>query len=435
MKKLLAALSVFLLLVACTTTEALKDIPGLAGDTASLSTLVDALGAAELVDDLQADGPFTVFAPSNDAFAALLAAQDVADLDGLIAKLGATTVRDILLYHVVAGTSNAADLSDGDSLDTLLVGEAISVSVGETVTLNDGAATVTNTDIEASNGVVHIIDAVLLPPSLAGPGDIAAVAAATPELSTLVAALTAGGLVDDVQAEGPFTVFAPNNAAFAALLAAQEVADLNALITELGAEAVIGILQYHVVAGLQNAADLSDGDTLTTLQGEEISVGVSGSTVTLNGDITVVTPDVAASNGVIHIVDGVLLPPSLSGPAPVEVTVTLSGANEVPAITSPYDGTATVTLTGSTLTVSGSYSAGMIIAPPGAHIHGPATATENAGVLYAFEFDNSTYTFSGTFDLSEDEVGYFNDGLLYINLHTAANPTGELRGQITPPSP
>ena len=313
----------------------------------------------------------------------------------------------------------------------------------------EGGAAITFDELEAFNGYVNVhlsaedLGIVVASANIGAnanlevptPGNIAEVATAETSLSTLVAALTAAGLVNDVSADGEFTVFAPDNDAFVALLADVGVADLDSLITELGAETVASVLQYHVVAGATAAGELEDGATLTTLQGEEITVSVdSDSNVTLNNGVTVTSANNVASNGVVHIIDGVLLYPTFGeddGATTVEVE--LSGTNEVPnPVVTDFSGSATVTLDGTTLTVNGTYSEDMVIAGPGAHIHGPAGVDANAGVLYPLVFNNDADTISGEFELSETEVGYFNDGLLYLNLHTADNPSGELRGQIVP---
>jgi len=266
----------------------------LAQATNDLSTLVDALTAADLVDTLSGEGPFTVFAPTNAAFAAieetvteLLKAENKADLV------------NVLTYHVVSGKSMAADLSDGTDLATVMAGGKLSVAMaGDTVTIG-GVANVTQADVEASNGVVHIINVVLVPPN------IVQLAQATNDLSTLVEALIAADLVDTLSGPGPFTVFAPTNAAFAAieetvteLLKAENKADL------------VNVLTYHVVSGKSMAADLSDGtDLATVMAGGKLSVAIAGDTVTIGGVAKVATPDVKAFNGVVHIIDAVLVPP------------------------------------------------------------------------------------------------------------------------------
>jgi len=134
-----------------------QDIVALAAGTPELSTLVSAVGAAELVETLQGDGPFTVFAPTNDAFSAV--GQET--LDELLAPEGKAQLTDILTYHVVPGELMAADLQDGQELETVQGGK-LQVSVeGDTVRVGD--ATVVMADVDASNGVVHVIDAVLMP--------------------------------------------------------------------------------------------------------------------------------------------------------------------------------------------------------------------------------------------------------------------------------
>lgn len=417
-----------LILTACPAAneEDEEDITDIAGGNANLSTLVDALDKAGLVDELQGEGPFTVFAPTNAAFAALLEAQEVDSLDALITKLGAETVTDILLYHVVEGVQRAADLTDGEQLTTLQ-GEVITVGVAEsTVTLN-GTAEVTTPNIEASNGVIHLIDAVLLPPTLVpDEQDIVELAQATPDLSILVEAVVAANLVDTLKGPGPFTVFAPTNAAFEALLA-----ELGITKEELLARGdLAAILTYHVANGKTLAADLSDGQTIPTVQGEDIVVDITESIVTLNGISEVTATDILASNGVVHLIDTVLLPPAAD---PVTVEVSLSGAQEVPPVTNPgIFGSATVTLDGRLLTVDGSYSG---FTATMAHVHGPAPAGETAGVVNGVMLDISVAgAFTGELVLTDPQIQEFNEGLYYLNVHSEDNPTGEIRGQIVPPS-
>ena len=414
-----------LILTACPAADTdTGDITKIATDNENLSSLVSALSKAGLVEALQADGPFTVFAPTNAAFEALLEAQDVADLDALITKLGAVTVTNILKYHVVAGAAKAADLNNGQELTTLQ-GEKISVAVAASgVTLN-GNAKVTTADVEASNGVIHLIDTVLLPPSLLPPTqDIVEFAQATPELSILVEAVIAAGLVDTLKGTGPFTVFAPTNAAFAALLT-----QLGATKEELLAqEDLAAILTYHVASGKVLAADLSDGQTIPTVQGEDIVVDIEGNVVTLNGISEVTATDIEASNGVVHLIDAVILPPAAT---PVVVEVALSGAQEVPPVTgSESAGTATVTLDGRTLTVDGTYTG---FTATMSHVHGSAEAGATAGVVNGVMLDISVAgTFTGELVLTDPQIADFNDGLYYLNVHSAANGSGEIRGQIVP---
>jgi transforming growth factor-beta-induced protein len=169
---------------------------------------------------------------------------------------------------------------------------------------------VVTADVAIENGVVHVIDGVLLPEiTLPTVGEAATAAG----LTTLIDALVAAELDDDVANAEAVTVFAPTNAAFTALLEAQEVTDLDGLITKLGAAAVADVLTFHVVPAVAFSHDLSNGDTFTTLQGEDLTVNIDSEgavTVTdVNDNTFNVTPaDVAIANGVVHVIDGVLLP-------------------------------------------------------------------------------------------------------------------------------
>jgi uncharacterized surface protein with fasciclin (FAS1) repeats len=138
------------------------------------------------------------------------------------------------------------------------------------------------------------------------PGDIVAVASGNADFSTLVAAVKAAGLVETLQGPGPFTVFAPTNAAFAALPAGV----LDKLLLPANKEVLTKILTYHVVSGKVMAADVKAGD-VPSVEGSPIAVTVDGGTVMLNGTAKVVASDVAASNGVIHVIDAVILPPGV----------------------------------------------------------------------------------------------------------------------------
>lgn len=273
----------------------------------NFETLVTAVTAAGLADTLSGEGPFTVFAPTDEVFAALPAGT----LDELLADPEGS-LSDVLLYHVVEGAVMAEDVVGLDSATTLL-GEEITISVeGDTVLLNDTVQVVT-TDIEASNGIIHVIDGVLIPPTMAEAESeemagetIAEIAAANENFSTLVAALEASGLVSAFDGKGTFTVFAPSDEAFSAL----PEGTLEALLEDPEGQ-LASILQYHVVEGAVFAEDVVAAESVTTLLGEEIAISVEGDTVLLNDEIEVITTDIEASNGVIHVIDGVLLPPSM----------------------------------------------------------------------------------------------------------------------------
>jgi transforming growth factor-beta-induced protein len=281
----------------------------LAQATPSLSTLVTAIETAGLTSTLKGPGPYTVFAPTNSAFDNL---PDGA-LDILLAN--PSVLAEVLQYHVVSGKVMSSDLSTG-SVNTLLSGESIDVTVsGSSVTLN-GSANVTAADNEATNGVVHIINEVLLPEGFELPKqDIVAIAAATPSLSTLVDALTLfPDLVTALSSDGTYTVFAPDNDAFAALLTAIGQTSLD----DVPESVIRTILEYHVIStAALFSTDLSDGQTADAVSGEEISITINMDGVFISGS-QVVSADIEASNGVIHLVEDVMVPPSI---APIVGTI------------------------------------------------------------------------------------------------------------------
>ena len=281
-----------------------SDIVDVAVAADAFPTLVAALGAADLVDTLKGDGPFTVFAPTEEAFVELLGALGVTATE-LLADTELLT--SVLLHHVVPGKVMSADLAGASELMvTTVQGGQVSVteSMGS-VTIDE--ATVVTADIEASNGVIHVIDKVLLPVvEEVVASDIVDVAVAADAFPTLVAALGAADLVDTLKGDGPFTVFAPTEEAFVELLGA-----LGVTATELLAdtELLTSVLLHHVVPGKVMSADLAGASELmvTTVQGGQVSVTESMGSVTID-EATVVTADIEASNGVIHVIDKVLLP-------------------------------------------------------------------------------------------------------------------------------
>ncbi len=285
-----------------------------------LSTLVTAVTEAGLVDTLNSDGPFTIFAPVNDAFAAL----PPADLEAVLADKDLLT--SILTYHVVAG----------ESLDAAALGAAGSAATVQGAMLEFGAdgTTVNGVDVLCSNvmtanATVHIIGELLMPPAAtetaAGPtgplcsaipadgegsfagmtDDPAATAASNnPLLSTLVTAVTEAGLVDTLNSDGPFTIFAPVNDAFAAL----PPADLEAVLADK--DLLTSILTYHVVAGEKlSGADLAGMDSVTTVNGADLTLEVAADgTLMVNGQASVGCADVPTANATVHIIDAVLMP-------------------------------------------------------------------------------------------------------------------------------
>lgn len=350
------------------------DIVDTAVAAGEFNTLVSAVQLAGLVDALKGEGPFTVFAPTDAAFEKLpaeLLEAALADPEGLLTQ--------VLLYHVVSGKVMSTDLSDGLEAATLQ-GESVAFTLGDGVAMvND--ANIVAADVETTNGVIHVIDTVILPPSLVAavaaaaeenamaeatpapteePAEEAAAAEATPapteeaveetaapaadivdtavaagSFNTLVAAVQAAGLVDALKGEGPFTVFAPTDDAFAQI--PQETID--ALLADPTGD-LTQILLYHVVAGKVMAADLSDGLTAATLQGGEVTFSLSDSAAMVNGANIIVT-DIETSNGVIHVIDSVILPPAAEAapaeatPAPAEEAAPAAEATAAPAEEAP----------------------------------------------------------------------------------------------------
>jgi uncharacterized surface protein with fasciclin (FAS1) repeats len=267
------------------------------------SILVEAVVAAGLVDDLSAAGPFTVFAPTNDAFAALLAELGVSKED-LLASTDLLTA--VLTYHVVPGSVLASGVPAEQAVTTLAGGIFKPTAVPGGLAIADGRNRVANivaTDVFASNGVIHVIDKVLLPADK----NIVATAQSLPDFSILVEAVVAAGLVDALSAEGPFTVFAPTNDAFAALLAELGVTKAELLAST---DLLTAVLTYHVVPGRVLASGVPIGDAITTLQGATFNVDADLA-ITDGRDrmANIVATDVLTSNGVIHVIDRVILPP------------------------------------------------------------------------------------------------------------------------------
>ena len=252
-----------------------KDIVETALAAGKFTTLAKALTDAGLVDTLKGAGPFTVFAPTDDAFKKLAA---VPSGDAL---------KNVLLYHVVSGQAGPLDLKDKGVLTTVAGSPAL-------VDTSDGVkvagAKVSLPNVVASNGVIHVVDSVLLPPDK----DIVETAVAAGSFTKLAAALQSAGLVDALKAKGPFTVFAPTDAAF------------NALSAVPSGDALKNVLLYHVVMGAVGAGDLKAGDVPTLLADEQLKIDLSGG-VKVN-DAKVSMANIVTKNGVIHVIDKVLVP-------------------------------------------------------------------------------------------------------------------------------
>ncbi len=255
------------------------------------NTLEAAVLAAGLETTLSGPGPFTVFAPTDAAFAALPAGT----VDALLADIPALT--NILTYHAVGASALSTSLTNGQ-LVTTLQGQKVTVTINNgNVFINNAQVTVA--DIVATNGVVHVIDAVLLPPT----GTVVDVVVNSPNHTTLEAAVIAAGLAGTLSGTGPFTVFAPTDAAFAALPAGT----VDALLADI--PALTNILTYHAVAGSAFSAGLNNGQMITTVQGQKVTVTINNGNVFIN-NTQVTVADIVATNGVVHVIDAVLLPPT-----------------------------------------------------------------------------------------------------------------------------
>lgn len=309
MKKLLfglfLALGAVLAFTACKDDDEQKNIVELAQGDANLSTLVAALQRAGLVNALSGSDQLTVFAPTNAAFASLLTSLGYAKLE----DVPVDALKNILLNHVVSGEVKSSALTTG-YVKTLLPYGATNSYLSNYVDLTSGVkiggARVTTADVDASNGVVHIIDKVIVPPTVVNQ------ALNNPNFSTLVAALTRSGLgvdyVSILSGAGPFTVFAPTNAAFAALLTELGVASLN----DIPAATLNNVLQYHVVNGANVlSAQLTDEQIVTSLEGSTFKIDLTGGAkiVDAKGRVAnIIATDVQATNGVVHAIDKVILP-------------------------------------------------------------------------------------------------------------------------------
>lgn len=269
-------------------------IVDVAASNSDFSTLVAALQATGLDAALEGEGPFTVFAPTNDAFDAVLNYLGISATDFLA---DTDLVTSILLYHVVAGNVTSDVVVGLDSAETLN-GASVRIGSGPTGVQINGSANVIITDIQANNGVIHVIDSVLFPPA-----NILALARDN-GLSIFEQALQAAGLYDTVLNGGPFTVLAPTDAAFVAALDA-----LGLTADELFAntELLTSVLLYHVISGSVTSDVVVTLNSASTLNGASISI--SGTSFN-GGQANVFQPDLIGSNGVLHIIDGVLLPPS-----------------------------------------------------------------------------------------------------------------------------
>lgn len=272
-----------------------KNIVDTAVDAGKFKTLAAALGAAGLVDAVKGPGPFTVFAPTDEAFAKL----PKGTVETLLKPENKEKLKAILTYHVVPGKVMAKDVV-GIKGAKSLNGQRIDVKVVDGKVMVGGAQ-VMATDVSCTNGVIHIIDSVILPSE----DKIPAVATKAGKFNTLLAAAKAAGLVDALSGDKALTVFAPTDEAFAKL----PKDTVESLLKPENKEKLKAILLYHVVDGRVYSEDALAAKSATTLQGGKIEISVKDGAAYVNG-AKILATDVNASNGVIHVIDSVILPPA-----------------------------------------------------------------------------------------------------------------------------
>jgi transforming growth factor-beta-induced protein len=284
-----------------------------------LNTLAAALQAAGLDDDLAGSTQLTLFAPSDAAFAAL----PPGTVDSLLQPANRQQLIDILSYHVVAGAVPSATARTLTSATTL-GGSAIAIdAIGTDLFVNDGK--VTQADVAASNGVVHVVDTVLLPPQ-----SVVATLQAR-GFSTLVAAVQAAGLATTLSGPGPFTVLAPTNAAFAALPAGA----LDSLLLPANQADLARLLTYHVLPARTNAGAALAGELAETVQGSSVLFRTANGQAQVNGT-RIRSFNIPCTNGVVHVLDAVL-----SVPAPIATAAQQLGFSTLVAALNATNLTAT----------------------------------------------------------------------------------------------
>lgn len=271
-----------------------NNIVDVAQEAGSFNILLEAAQKAGLANFLATEDDLTFFAPSDAAFTALLSELGISSLD----DIPAADLAQILSYHVIGSEVRSTDLSTG-YVPTLASFDGNSMSmyvmVGDDVAIN-GNAKVTTADIQADNGVIHVVDKVILPPSVVD------FALANENFTTLVEAVVKAGLVEALSTAGPFTIFAPTNDAFDELFDQLGISGVD----DLTAEQLAPILTYHVVPGNIVSTELSNGEVGTLNEGSSLTIDLSNGV--LINESEVIAADIQGTNGVIHVIDQVLLP-------------------------------------------------------------------------------------------------------------------------------
>ena len=303
MKKLIAIIAAT---AACINVQA-KDIVDALEDCGQFKTLVAAVKAAGLVETLKGDGPFTVFAPNDHAFARL----PKGTVENLLKPENKEQLKSILTFHVVGDAKTSCSLRSGEI--TTVNGAHLKVKRwGNHLFLNNNYARVREADVRFSNGIVHVIDKVMLPPrkktvftSTAKERksmDIVDTAVAAGKFKTLAAALKAAGLIETLKSKGPFTVFAPTDEAFSKL----PKGTVEELLKPENRDKLVNVLKYHVISGKVASADIKEGKA-KTVSGKSVRLKLKNDGVMVN-KAQVTKADVAANNGIIHVIDTVLIP-------------------------------------------------------------------------------------------------------------------------------
>lgn len=271
-----------------------KNIVEVAAEAGQFNILIQAAQKASLAEYLSTTDGITVFAPTDAAFEALLTDLGATSLD----EIPVADLTNILLYHVIGSKAMSSVLQTG-YLPTLskLGDNSISmyINLANGVAINKNTK-VTTADVLAKNGVIHVVDKVILPPSVVN------IALDNDNFSILVQAVVKAGLVDALSGAGPFTVFAPTNDAFNTLFAQLGISGIN----DLSAEQLIPILTYHVVSGNVLSKSLSNGNVGTLNEGKNLTVNIN-SGVKINSS-EVIAADIQGSNGVVHVINKVLIP-------------------------------------------------------------------------------------------------------------------------------
>ncbi|MCX5691105.1 MAG: fasciclin domain-containing protein [Planctomycetota bacterium] len=269
-----------------------SDIVDTAVAAGKFKTLAAALNAAGLVETLKGKGPFTVFAPTDEAFAKLPAGT----VETLLKPENKARLAAVLTYHVLAAEVAAKDVKTGHV--QTVNGQRVDLVAKDGSVKIDGA-TVTTADIKCSNGVIHVIDTVILPSEK----DIVETALAAGKFKTLATLLDKADLVGALKGAGPFTVFAPTDEAFAKL----PKETVESLLKSENKAQLASILKYHVLSGRIFSDAAAKGASVATLQGQKVTTKGDNGTVTVD-NAKVITADIDASNGVIHVIDTVILP-------------------------------------------------------------------------------------------------------------------------------